>query len=79
MMKKVNWGENIWKRGHKLMNNDWCKMMWNNMVMWYDLYNENIYKTKIEINVGQSTDPKITKIWIILNIIYLHFKVVCTP
>ena len=39
----------------------WCKMMWNDIVMWYDVYDENIYKTKIEINVGQALTPKLQK------------------
>ena len=44
-------------------------MMWNDIIMWYDAYDENIYKTKIEINVGQALTPKLLKLglyWILL-------------
>ena len=40
MMKKVNWCENIWKWGHKLMNNDWCKMI---KICWYDDNNDMMW------------------------------------
>ena len=61
----------MWLKVNDDNDNDVNNVKWYN-IWWYD---EKHIQNKDRDQCWPSTDLKVTKIWIILNIINLHFKV----
>ena len=64
----------MWLKVSDDNDNDVNNVKWYN-IWWYDAYDEKHIQNKDRDQCWPSTDLKITKIRIILNIINLHFKV----
>ena len=64
----------MWLKVNDDNDNDVNNVEWCN-IWWYDAYDEKHIQNKDRDQCWPSTDLKVTKIQIILNIINLHFKV----
>ena len=64
----------MWLKVNDDNDNDVNNVKWYN-IWWHDAYDEKHIQNKDRDQCWPSTDLKVTKIRIILNIINLHFKV----
>ena len=64
----------MWLKVNDDNDNNVNNVKWYN-IWWYDAYDEKHIQNKDRDQCWPSTDLKVTKIRIILNIINLHFKV----